>query len=119
MLAGSLTENHKLAYSVLKSLIKSEMKLRDIDVFASYHLKTCLFWFLEQKGVQSWEKQSLGTNILELLDFIISFYASSSVPNYFISKNNMIDHRSSEEIWKACHALRDIQASNAIPVSLH
>lgn len=111
MLAGSLTENHKLAYSVLKSLIKSEMKLRDIDVFASYHLKTCLFWFLEQKGVQSWEKQSLGTNILELLDFIISFYASSSVPNYFISKNNMIDHRSSEEILKACHALRDIQAS--------
>lgn len=112
MLAGSLTENHKLAYSVLKSLIKSEMKLRDIDVFASYHLKTCLFWFLEQKGVQSWEKQSLGTNILELLDFIISFYASGSVPNYFISKNNMIDHRrSSEEILKACHALRDIQAS--------
>ena len=110
-LAGSLTENHKLAYSVLKSLIKSEMKLRDIDVFASYHLKTCLFLFLEQKGVESWEKQSLGTNVLELLDFIISFYASGSVPNYFISKNNMIDHRSSEEILKACHALRGIRAS--------
>lgn len=110
-LAGSLTENQKLAYSVLKSLIKSEMKLRDIDVFASYHLKTCLFWFLEQKGVESWGKQSLGTNILELLDFIISFYANGSVPNYFISKNNMIDHRSSEEILKACHALRDVRAT--------
>ena len=110
-LAGFLTENHKLAYSVLKSLIKSEMKLRDIDVFASFHLKTCLFWFLEQKGVESWGKQSLGTNILELLDFIISFYANGSVPSYFISKNNMIDHRSSEEIWKACHALGDVRAT--------
>ena len=115
-LAGSLTGNHKLAYSVLKSLIKSEMKLRDIDVFASYHLKTCLFWFLEQKGVESWGKQSLGTNILELLDFIISFYANGSVPNYFISNNNMIDHRSSEEILKACHALRD--ARTAVTQSL-
>lgn len=111
MLARSLTENQKLAYSVLKALIKSEMKLRDIDVFASYHLKTCLFWFLEKKGIDSWGKQSLGTNILELLDFIISFYANGSVPSYFISKNNMIDHRSSEDILNACHALRDIRVS--------
>lgn len=111
MLARSLTENQKLAYSVLKALIKSEMKLRDIDVFASYHLKTCLFWFLEKNGIESWEKQSLETNILELLDFIILFYADGSVPNFFISKNNMIDHRSSEKILKACHALRDIRST--------
>ena len=111
MLARSLTENQKLAYSVLKALIKSEIKLRDIDVFASYHLKTCLFWFLEKKGIESWGKQSLGANILELLDFIISFYANGSVPNYFIPKNNMIDHRSSEEILNTCHALRDIRAT--------
>ncbi|KAL9963076.1 hypothetical protein ACROYT_G032242 [Oculina patagonica] len=111
MLARSLTEDQKLAYSVLKALIKSEMKLRDIDVFASYHLKTCLFWFLEKKGIESWEKQSLGTNILELLDFIISFYANGFVPSYFISKNNMIDHRSAEEIKNACHALWDIRAT--------
>ena len=110
-LAGSLTESQKLAYSVLKSLIKSEMRLRDIDVFASYHLKTCLFWFLEQNGVESWGKQSLGMNIFELLDFIISFYVNGSVPNYFISKNNMIDHRSSDEISKACHALKEVRAT--------
>ena len=110
-LTGSLTENQKLAYSVLKSLIKSEMKLRDIDVFASYHLKNCLFWFLEQKGLELWMKQSLETNILELLEFIVSFYANCSIPNYFIFKNNMIDHRSSEEILKTCHALRDVLAT--------
>lgn len=54
MLARSLSEKQKVTYSVLKTLIKSEMKARGIDVFASYHLKTCLFWFLEKKGIESW-----------------------------------------------------------------
>ena len=47
MLARSLSEKQKLAYSVsasLKALIKNEMKLRGLDVFASYHLKTSLFF---------------------------------------------------------------------------
>ena len=109
MLARSLSEKQKLAYSVLKALIKNEMKLHGIDVFASYHLKMCLFWFLEKKGIESWEKKSLGTNILDLLDFFIAFYASGCLPNYFISRNNMIDHQSSEDILTACHALRDIR----------
>ena len=109
ILARSLSQKQKLAYCVLKALIKNEMKFRGIDVFASYHLKTCLFWFLEKKGIESWSEKSLGTNILELLDFFIAFYSSGSVPNYFISQNNMIDHRSSEDIFSACHALRDIR----------
>ena len=111
MLARSLTDEQKLAYSVLKVLIKSEMKLRDADAFASYYLKTCLFWLLEKKGVKVWNEQSLATNVLELLDFLIAFYAKGSVPNYFIAKNNMVDHRSPEDILKTCHALREIRDS--------
>ena len=111
MLAESLTEREKLICSVLKALIKSEMKLRSIDVFASYHLKTCLFWFLEKKGIQFCEENMLETTILELLDFLISFYASGCLPNYFISQNNMIDHRTVDDIQKECHVLRDIRSS--------
>ena len=48
-------------------------------------------------------------NIFNLLDFLIAFYARDCLPNYFISKNNMIDHRSSKEIQATCHALRDIR----------
>ena len=109
MLARSLSEKQKLAYSVLKALIKNEMKLRGLDVFSSYHLKTSLFWFLEEKGIEFWGRNSLAKNIFNLLDFLIAFYARDSLPNYFISKNNMIDHRSSKEIMATCHALRDIR----------
>ena len=109
MLARSLSEKQKLAYSVLKTLIKSEMKVRGIDVFASYHLKTCLFWFLEKKGIESWGKHSLGENIFELLDVFIAFYSKASLPNFFISQNNMIDHRSPEDVLNACHALSEIR----------
>lgn len=111
ILARSLADDQKLAYSVLKALIKSEMKSRDADVFASYHLKTCLFWLLEKRGINSWNKQSLGTNVLELLNFLIGFYDEGFVPSYFIAKNNMIDHRSPEDILKTCHALREIRDS--------
>jgi len=109
MLVQSLSEKQKLVYSVLKALIKSEMKLRGIELFASYHLKTCLFWFLEKKGIKSWGEQSLDKNILELLDFFIAFYGRGSLPNYFISQNNMLDHHSSENVLAACHALREIR----------
>ena len=109
MLARSLSEKQKLAYSVLKALIKNEMKLRGLDVFSSYHLKTSLFWFLEEKGIEFWGKNSLAKNIFNLLGFLIAFYARDCLPNYFISKNNMIDHRSSKEILATCHALRDIR----------
>ena len=109
MLARSLSEKQKLAYSVLKALIKNEMKLRGLDVFSSYHLKTSLFWFLEEKGIEFWGRNSLAKNIFNLLDFLIAFYARDCLPNYFISKNNMIDHRSSKEIMATCHALRDIR----------
>ena len=109
MLARTLSERQKLAYSLLKTLIKSEMKVRGIDVFASYHLKTCLFWFIERKGIESWGEHTLGENIFELLDFFISFYSKGSLPNFFISQNNMIDHRSPKDLVNACQALREIR----------
>ncbi|XP_068683356.1 cyclic GMP-AMP synthase-like receptor 2 [Montipora capricornis] len=109
MLARTLSERQKVAYSLLKTLIKSEMKVRGIDVFASYHLKTCLFWFIERKGIESWGKHTLGENIFELLDFFISFYSKGSLPNFFISQNNMIDHRSPKDLVHACEALREIR----------
>ena len=85
------------------------MKLHGLDVFTLYHLKTSLFWFLEEKGIEFWGKNSLAKmNIFNLLDFLIAFYARDCLANYCISKNNMIDHRSSKEIQVTCHAARDI-----------
>ena len=109
MLVESLTKDQKLAYSILKALIKFEMKHRGIDVFASYHLKTSLLWFIELQGTTQWENRNLGENILELLEFLIGFYTRGTVPNYFVRKNDMIDHRSSEELMTACTVLSEMK----------
>lgn len=109
-LVQSMTENQKLAFSILKAIIKNEMKQRKVDVFASYHLKTTLFWFLEKSDWKIMENQGLDASIIELLDFFIAFYADGVLPNYFIRQNNMIDHRSSEEILSVCAVLRDIKS---------
>ncbi|XP_031555646.1 uncharacterized protein LOC116292467 [Actinia tenebrosa] len=109
-LVQSMTDNQKLAYSILKAIIKNEMKQRKLDVFVSYHLKTTLFWFLEKSDLKMLENQSLKVNIIELLDSLIAFYNDGFLPNYFIRKNNMIAHRSSEEIFSVCAVLRDIKS---------
>ena len=49
MLARSLSEKQKLAYSVLKALIKNEMKLRGLDVFFRTMSKQVYFGFSRRK----------------------------------------------------------------------
>ena len=111
LLIQTLTKDQKLTYSILKALIKSEMKLREITVFSSYHLKTALLWFLELKGQALCQKDSctLGQNILELLEFLTDFYSKETMPNYFVRTNNMIDHRSSKEILAVCNVLKEMK----------
>lgn len=109
-LVQSMTETQKLAYSILKAIIKNEMKEKKMDVFKSYHLKTTLFWFLEKRDWKIWESQSLHANIIELLDFFIAFYADGDLPNYFIRKNNMIDHQATGDVLRACEVLRGVKS---------
>ena len=51
-LIETFTENIKLGYAILKTLIKYAMKQKRLTLFASYHLKTSLFWFTEKLGLE-------------------------------------------------------------------
>ena len=108
-LVETIPENVKLVYALLKALIKRDMKKRYLTVFASYHLKTCLLWFIERFGlkeIKQWRSEKI---MHDLLEFLIAFYIDSSVPNFFVRDNNMIDHRSETEIKQCVSALYNLK----------
>jgi len=109
MLVKSIPEKVKLAYSILKVLIKMKMKEEDAIVFTSYHLKTTLFWFLEGSGVDRLQELTISDIVRTLLERLVSFYASSNIPNYFVRCNNMIDHQSSEDILRVVRVLENMR----------
>ena len=108
-LVETIHENVKLVYALLKVLIKRDMKKRNLTVFVSYHLKTCLLWFIERFGlkeIKQWRSEKIMHNLLE---FLIAFYIDSSMPNFFVRDNNMIDHRGQTEIKQCLSALDNLK----------
>ena len=113
MLVKSLPRKLKLAYVISKTLIKTALKRHKVTMFASYHLKTTFLWFIECHGLEILDGYCLEDIITLLLSHLLVFYQSGFVPNYFVRFNNMIDHRSNEEIQLAMETMQRIQKNLA------
>lgn len=111
-------ENLKLGYALLKSLIKYEMKKCELTVFASYHLKTCLLWFVEKFGVKKFQQWSVQNIMHYLLNFFVKFYGENCLPNYFVRNNNMLDHKKQSEIQQCVSVLMAME-KNALRLILY
>ena len=107
-LINNLPENVKLGYAVVKALVKYDLKKLRLTGFASYHLKTCLLWFVEKFGLEKIKKWAVEKIMQVLLESLIRFYSESCLPNYFVRGNNMIDHRDQTEIKQCVSTLKDI-----------
>ena len=107
-LINNLPENVKLGYAVVKALAKYDLKKLRLTGFASYHLKTCLLWFVQKFGLEKIKKWAVEKIMQVLLESLIRFYSESCLPNYFVRGNNMIDHRDQTEIKQCVSTLKDI-----------
>ena len=107
-LIETFTENIKLGYAILKTLIKYAMKQKRLTLFASYHLKTSLFWFTEKLGLEKLKHWNIEKFMRDLLEFLVECYRNHCLPNYFVRDNDMIDHRKHEEIKECEYVLINI-----------
>ena len=92
----------KQAYIICKLLVKyvltpesSNTSLESSGMsFSTYCLKTTLFWSMEKTPPDCWADYGTGlaVGVLSILDNLIQFLASHSVPMYFIPENNIIEH---------------------------
>ena len=108
-LIKNLPENVKFGYAVVKAIVKYKLKKLQFTGFASYHLKTCLLWFVEKFGLEKIQKCTVEKIMQTLLESLIKFYSESCLPNYFVRGNNMIDHRDTNETKQCLSALKDIK----------
>lgn len=67
-------------------------------ILSSYHMKNVFFYMVESQTQLTWESQKPGYLLMELLREIVRGLANHNIPNYFIRTNNMIQHRTKEEV---------------------
>ena len=107
-LARCLTAANKQAYLLLKLVYNGFLKLylaASSGLISSYHLKTALFWTLEEHGTDqkqttadTWGRRGLYPALIALLGKVYDFLKDGNFPNYFIPENNMIDHLPREAV---------------------
>ena len=68
-------------------------------------MKNVFFYMVESQPQITWESHKLGYLLTELLKEIVRALANHNIPNYFIRKNNMIRHRTEEEV---CFTLKEV-----------
>ena len=59
-----------------------------------------MFWFCEQQygNEKDWTVETQGERILQFIDYIANALAHHSIPHYFVPPNNMVSHRTKQEI---------------------
>lgn len=65
---------------------------QDYSILSSYHIKTLMFWSIEQKSSEFWAAENIVESSRQLLCEMIEWLIDRRCPNYFIRSNNMFNH---------------------------
>ena len=97
LLAWSLTDMQRKCFIIFKYLFfYSHLKVP--PVLCSFYFKMLFYTVLEKIPSNTWVNTHLGSCILRLLDELIYCLAKRNLPNYFVPKNNLLDHVSTDSL---------------------
>ena len=93
-LMASLNPTQFKCYVLLK-LVKKDVinKLMGEESLSSYHLKTCIFYMLENTPSELWIPENLLACMVGCLEYILSWVRRGVCPNYFIPSENLFERR--------------------------
>lgn len=81
-----------LTYGLLKIFLKEIMNkgIRDEDkLLCSYHMKTVVFWAIQQNALENWSPQNLLEGFWVCFKLLLKWVHEGACPNFFIPANNM------------------------------
>ena len=85
-----------LTYGLLKLFLK-EIINKDLSeentVLSSYHMKTAVFWVIQQNTIPCWNPQNLLTGFWVCFKLLLKWLYEGVCPNFFIPENNMFLHK--------------------------
>ncbi|XP_062569345.1 uncharacterized protein LOC134231399 [Saccostrea cucullata] len=92
ILVYSMNHTQFLTYGLLKLILKDVINngLGEEDkLLCSYHIKTAVFWVIQQNTISQWCPQKLLLCFWECFKLILKWVYEGVCPNFFIPQNNM------------------------------
>jgi hypothetical protein len=90
ILVWSFNDTQRKCYFLLK-LCKTSIAQRVPDVVCSYHMKTLVFWMIEETDTLQWRPEYLLSNVRMCLCRLRQWLRRGKLPSYFIPGNNLMD----------------------------
>ena len=87
-------------YIILKSLLKKYLEPLAPDQLSSYHLKTIMFWLIEEEGSSRWFEENLLMCVSDCLAKLQCCTERGIIEHYFYRKNNLLKHKLGNETKK-------------------
>nr|XP_022305592.1 uncharacterized protein LOC111112406 [Crassostrea virginica] len=81
-----------LTYGLLKIFLKEvidEQSEETNQLLCSYHMKTVIFWVIQQNAVQLWCPQNLLAGFWVCFKLLLKWVYEGACPNFFIPENNL------------------------------
>uniref|UniRef100_K1QQ61 Uncharacterized protein C3orf59 n=1 Tax=Magallana gigas TaxID=29159 RepID=K1QQ61_MAGGI len=91
-LVSSMTHIQILTYGLLKLFLKEVINQQTEEtnkLLCSYHMKTAVFWAIQQNTLPHWCPQNLLAGFWVCLKLLLKWVYEGVCPNFFIPKNNM------------------------------
>lgn len=78
-------------------------------LISNFHVKTVLFWVMEEIPQSEWTVENLSFCFLTCVDKMIEFISNGNFRHYFIENCNLIDHLKSSDRKQALKLLKDMR----------
>ena len=91
-LVHAMNRTQFLTYGLLKLFLKESINKESEKaekVLSSYHMKTVIFWAIQQNIISDWCPQNLLTCFWVCIKILIKWVYEGCCPNFFIPENNM------------------------------
>ncbi|XP_065927154.1 uncharacterized protein [Magallana gigas] len=121
-LVCSMNHTQFLTYGLLKLFLKEIINegLRDEDkLLCSYHMKTTVFWAIQQNALPRWCPQNLMDGFWVCFKLLLKWVYEGVCPNFFIPENNMFLSNIYGEAQKALFTRLYRLYENGLALLLH
>lgn len=107
-LFDSFDECQAKVYYLLRSLYVRHLKGKLQGALTSYHLKTVMFWMLEEEEHSVWFEESTLEMYFRVLRKLLQFTKDGFCPHYFIRKHNLFYKISKSALEDTVREISDV-----------
>ncbi len=107
ILCQNLTETQRQTFRVLKMFFYEKLQ-RDPKIVETYHLKTLLFWFIEESPCELWTEENLPLCCMGLLEKLAGALKGGSLRHYFIPEMDLFEYIDKHKLMEMAHIVEGI-----------